>query len=276
MTVREIIGTVWQQPLLAAFFLLLTGQMALILAAFRDGRSLRAKLPLLAHLALSALVLWLCLAEIAWHLFMQDSGLACPGLLAAFASLPVGAFILYEAATAAALGFALRETLRYRASHVTPGSVKQTMDLLPVGAAFGRPDGTVLLRNLAMDHLSRELTGKALTDLTAFRAAAGASGPQTQTALPDGSVWQIVTRETDAGKERLVQLTAEDITGQARILRDLEEKNKKLRDIHMRLEIYNRQADRIIIIAGASDRPDDRAQRAGQRAAGEPALHERP
>ena len=41
------------------------------------------------------------------HLFMQDSGLACPGLLAAFAGLPVWAFILYEAATAAALGFAL-------------------------------------------------------------------------------------------------------------------------------------------------------------------------
>ena len=61
MTIYESIFSVWRQPLLSVLFLILTGWMALIVAALRDGRSRRAKLVLLTPFLLSAASLWLCL-----------------------------------------------------------------------------------------------------------------------------------------------------------------------------------------------------------------------
>ena len=123
---------------------------------------------------------------------------------------------------------------------MTPDSIKQTMDLLPVGVAFGSPDGTVVFRNLVMDRISAALTGKQLTDWKAFQASAG--GDRTSA---EGRVWQLRSLQTQGGS--LTPLTAEDITEQAGILSELQEKNRKLKDIRLRLEIYNRQAERIII-----------------------------
>ena len=47
--------------------------------------------------------------------------------------------------------------------------------------------------------------------------------------------------------EPFVEIVATDITEQAAFARELEEKNERLRDMHRRLDLYNRQADRIII-----------------------------
>ena len=246
MTIREIINAAGQQLPLSVLFLLITLQMALILAAFRDGRSLRARLILLAHFLFSAAVFWLCMSIISWDHRPPDDMSTPPGWLESFGSLPVRVLAVYEIVTAGIVAYAARETFRYRKSHPTRDSIKETMDLLPVGVAYGRPDGTVLFRNLVMDHLSQELTGKLLNDLTAFRAAAGGAEDHVQVSL-EGKVWQMNTRQTEADGESLLQLTAEDITEQAGIVAGLEASNKKLKDIHLRLEIYNRQAERIII-----------------------------
>jgi hypothetical protein len=68
-----------------------------------------------------------------------------------------------------------------------------------------------------------------------------------QAALPDSTVWQLTAKETQVDGAPYTQLIATDITEQAAITRELEEKNEKLRDLHRRLDLYNRQADRIII-----------------------------
>ena len=54
MTVYEAVFSCWRQPLLAVLFLLLTGHMALIFAALRDGWSRRFRAFLLAHFSVSA------------------------------------------------------------------------------------------------------------------------------------------------------------------------------------------------------------------------------
>ena len=246
MTIREVIGTAGQQPLLSVLFLLITLHMTMILAAFRDGRSLRTKLLLLAHFLFSTAVFWLCMSIISWDNNNPDGTKIPSGWFRTVGAIPVWAVAAYGTVTACILAVIVWETLIYRKNHPTRDSIKATMDLLPVGVAYGRTDGTVLLRNLVMDHLSQELTGKLLTDLSAFRTAAFGAEDQAQVTVKD-SVWQMDTRQTDAGNESLLQLTAAEITEQAGIVADLEAKNKKLKDIHMRLEIYNHQADRIII-----------------------------
>ncbi len=66
--------------------------------------------------------------------------------------------------------------------------------------------------------------------------------------LPDGSgSWRIHSEELTLDGDPYIQLTASDITRQSEIIKELEGKNKKLRDIQMRLDLYNRQAEQIII-----------------------------
>ena len=240
MTIYESIFSVWRQPLLGLLFLILTGWMALVVAALRDGRSRRAKLALLTPFLLSAVLLYLCMAFISWENNTHGGFGVLPGWLKAVGVLPVWTLVFAEGLLAVPLVYAARETRRYRDSHLTPDSLKETMDLLPVGVAFAEADGTVIFRNLVMDQLSLSLTGALLTDLPRFRAAAG----EEPLAL-NGRVWQLDFH--DFKVKPLTQLTATDITEQAAILAGLEANNKKLKDIRLRLEIYNRQAERIII-----------------------------
>ena len=240
MTIHEAVISTGRQPLLGGLFLLLTGQMALVLAAFRDGRSRRVRLSLLIPFLFGAVVMWFCLSMISWEINYPGLSEAMPAWLLTLGALPVRTLALAEAVMAVLLVLARLDVCRYRKNHVTQDSVKQAMDLLPVGVAFGRQEGAVLFRNLVMNHLSQELTGKLLNDLVLFQEAAGGG----LVSLEDG-VWQLFVRETPGMP--LLQITAAQITGQARILRELEEKNKKLKDIQLRLKIYSRQTDRIII-----------------------------
>ena len=253
MTIHEAIFSPLRQPLLSILYLLLTLQMTLFFSAFRDVRSRRYKLFLLLHMLLSFVCLWLPLWDLDSNPYRTDRPIPLPAARTPFTLLPVSTLFLYEILTAVVLVCVFRYSLRYRKEHPTSDSVKEAIDLLPAGIAFGKEDGTAVFGNLVMNDLARKLTGKGLTDLSAFRdgklgkAMTDIGGPM-QVALPDTEqVWQLSSDKTEADRERFIRLTATDITEQASITRELEEKNKKLKDIHMRLDIYNKQADRIII-----------------------------
>ena len=65
MTIREALLSAARLPVLGILFLLLTGQMAVTIAAFRDRRSRRDKCALLVLWVLSAGLFWLCFSVIA-------------------------------------------------------------------------------------------------------------------------------------------------------------------------------------------------------------------
>ncbi len=240
MTIKEALLSAARLPVLGLLFLLISGQMAAVVAAFQDGRSRRSKCTFLSFLLVSAAVLWLCLSVIAWEINFPNGTRNPPAGLAAFCTCPIGVLWTFEAVIAALLAFTVWDIFRYRKNHVTQDSVKQAMDLLPVGIGFGEPDGAVCFRNLVMDHLSVALMGKLFTDWNVFQAAA--DGDQVSA---EGRVWQLRSQGTLG--TALTQFTATDITEQAGILAALQEKNRKLKDIQMRLKIYSRQAERIII-----------------------------
>jgi hypothetical protein len=240
VTIKEALLSAARLPVLGLLFLLISGQMAAVVAAFKDGRSRRSKCTFLSFLLVSAAVLWLCLSVIAWEINFPNGTRNPPAGLAAFCTCPIGVLWTFEAVIAALLAFTVWDIFRYRKNHVTQDSVKQAMDLLPVGIGFGEPDGAVCFRNLVMDHLSVALLGKLFTDWNVFQAAA--DGDQVSA---EGRVWQLRSQGTLG--TALTQFTATDITEQAGILAALQEKNRKLKDIQMRLKIYSRQAERIII-----------------------------
>lgn len=248
MTIHEALFSPIRLPLLGVLYLLLTVQMALLFSAFRDGRTPRLRYTCLLHALLSFVCIWLPFMDIDSNHFRTDAPIPLPAARSAFTALPVWTLFMYEALTALIVLATFRNMLCWQKQHPTFDSIKETMDLLPVGIAFARPEGTVAFSNLAANTLSQALTGKTMTDLSAFRKATGATAPAVQLPLPDGSaVWQLVSESFEVEGEPFTGMIASDITEQAAITRELEEKNKKLRDIHMRLDIYNKQADRIII-----------------------------
>ena len=246
MTIHEALHTSARQPLLTAGLLILTLQMALIITSFRDERSRRIKALYFLQFAFGFVFFYLPLLDICWDINYPAGEKARSAILAFFGAMPLVTMILIEIVLGLVLVAALWGLVRYRKAHLSFESVKETMDLLPAGIAFARPNGDVVFSNLVMNDLSRTLTGKDLTDLAIFRNVTGLEN-ETQFTLPDSSaVWQLTSKKLELNDQLYIQLTATNITEQAAITRQLKEKNVKLRDIHMRLEIYNRQADRII------------------------------
>ena len=253
MTVHEAVLSGPRQLLLPIILLVLTMQLFLVFASFREGRIRRIRLLYLLHAAVSFVFFFLLMLEITWDRNFPGGTRSLPPLPAAFGRLPAAVIFGYGLLSAFLTAAAVADLIRYRKNHLTADSIKETMDLLPAGIAFAITDGTVVFRNVTMDHLSRMLTGKTLTRLDDFRETVEtgekeSAGENRQVTVPGtAAVWQIVSQAMSADGEELVQLTATDITTQAKITRELEAKNAKLRELHMRLDIYNRQAERIII-----------------------------
>ena len=253
MTFRELALSPFAS--LPHFFclLLLTLQTALVLSAVRDARSFRRRFWYTVHGLATLFLVYLPILNFRWSTLHSSRSEKLPGFLADYGSLPAVFVILYELLTAAVLAAEYAERIRYRRSHLTADGIKEALDLLPAGIAFGRPDGPTVFRNLCADSLSRSLTGHSLADLSVFRAAAaGMASPASRGGspliVPDGPrVWQFSFDSVRAGDEPFIQLTATDITEQAAVAGELQETNRKLRDIRVRLDIYNRHADRIII-----------------------------
>ena len=245
MTIREALMSLYGAPLMTVGLLLLTAQLLLIFAAFRDKRSRKRRSLYLLHAVLTFICVYLPLVNQSWDI--EGSNYPLPASLAGYGLLPVAWILIYEALSVLVLAACFRELYRYRREHPTFDSVKETMDLRPAGIAFGRKDGTVAFVNRTMNDLARNLTGKGLNDINVFLKACGGAG-DTSLSLPDGSgVWQLSTQELEVEGETFVQLTAVEITEEAAIVRELEQRHDKLLDIHRRLDLYNRQAGRIII-----------------------------
>ena len=253
MTILNMMRLPLRLPVMSGTLLLLIGQMALIIASFRKNRNRRIRALFILHFVIGFFLTYLPMLLLEWGLRYPLEEERLPGIIRSFRDLPVWTLVCYEILSAASLSAAFLELRRFSRDNLTPECVKETMDLLPAGIAFGRPDGTAVFSNVAMNRLSRILTGKGITNLFTFRDVL-AGNPvdddenSLQAELPGGAgVWQITSEYLNAEDEPYIQMTATDITEQAAIAAELSDKNRKLRDLHMRLEIYNRQANRIVI-----------------------------
>ena len=155
-------------------------------------------------------------------------------------SLPWLSFGIPGMLSALLLLWQLLDNARYRRSHLTPGAIQETLDLLPEGLAVSRQDGTVLLTNLKMNELSRALTGAGLTDAERFRICVEEVGKEQNgqywAALPNGTVWQFEQGSLRTETGEYACLRATDVTERYRIVEDLETKHAHLQDVRQRMQ----------------------------------------
>ena len=235
-----IMGSALWYALCLASVALVIAQLTVLIRAIRDGRDRRALLPAALNLLLGFGV-FAVLMDCAYSGFVSaaDAVFLRPFEWALF-KRPWLLYAALELFSAALLIPGVRDSRRYRATHLTPEAIRQAVDLLPEGIAFSSPDGTVLLSNLRINELCRALTGSALSDAARFGRLLRERGEEQDGRLlirtPSDERWLLAEKRIMSGGESFGQLTAANVTERYRIIEELREKNDHLQDIQRRMK----------------------------------------
>ncbi len=145
-----------------------------------------------------------------------------------------------ELLCAALLMYIVTEKLTYEKKHLTADTIRQAVNYLPEGIAIGRKDGTVLLANLKMEELYRNMTGGVLSDIRdltgQIKKNAAGEDEQQLVSMEDGTVWQFEDEAVTLDGEEYIQIVAGDVTERYLIIKELKDKNAHLIDIRRRMK----------------------------------------
>lgn len=140
-----------------------------------------------------------------------------------------------------------RFILRKSRTQLSAMSFKEGFDTLPAGLCFYLPGGMPKMINYKMDSLFFSMTGEHLTNaedffrnLTESRYSCSISGgEQPIVSLPDGTAYSFTHNVITAHGEPVHELIASDITELYGMTKNLEEKQKTIRQINARLKALN-------------------------------------
>ena len=135
--------------------------------------------------------------------------------------------------------------ISYRKNTITRSSIKESIDKLNEGLCFAIPNGRTILVNAVMNKLCYALTGRDLQNADSFWNRLSSNDIQNDVEclekgdnpcyrLADGSVWRFSRENLPS----FVQITASDITQVYAVNNSLQEKNKDLKALNMRLREY--------------------------------------
>ena len=238
MTILEAMQTPLREILAVGLMILILLQGYLMLAFYGLDKKNRANIGNVILFAAEFLVFFLVLDAV-FHYAEPEKPRTWPAYTMAFRALPAALMIVFELICAGFAVYAFLRLNRYRRENLTNMAVKETIDLLPAGVAFAEEDGSVVLANLMMNEIAGQKSGRNIRNINVL--------PK-ETAYNDGEkTWQFTQEKISEGGKVYLQLTATDITAQAKINEELKGKNKKLKEIKNRLEIYNRTAEQLII-----------------------------
>lgn len=224
--------------LLIALFLVI-GQTAAFLLSLCESRSRKQFLPAALHLLVGFLVFVILMegydnvnypeiprssVQTGWFVF----------------SLPWSVYAAYVVLSALLLLLRFRAYSRYKTGTVTPDAIRQTVDLLPEGICVSTAAGTVLLSNLKMVALCRELTGERLSDArklwTYLEQSGEEQGGKRLVHTPHGEVWLFAKDSLTAQGRDYDRTSAVNVTERYRITEELREKNAHLQQIQRRMK----------------------------------------
>ena len=118
---------------------------------------------------------------------------------------------------------------------LSPVSIKESCDHLPCALCFAWENGRLCLKNLKMDEMSHQITGEALLNANAFWEAIE---PQPIVTLENGQTWSFERVRMEMNGKIVYQITGTNITEEARLQRELEEDNLRLKAMNRRLKQY--------------------------------------
>lgn len=118
---------------------------------------------------------------------------------------------------------------------LSPVSIKESCDHLPSALCFAWENGLPCLKNLKMDELSHLLTGEALLNANVFWKAIES---QPIVTLENGQTWSFERVQMEMAGKNIYQITGTNITEEARLQREVEKDNLRLKGMNRRLRQY--------------------------------------
>ncbi|MBR4158272.1 MAG: hypothetical protein IKR07_05100 [Oscillospiraceae bacterium] len=143
--------------------------------------------------------------------------------LAALGLLLAGAIALYA------------YSRRWRSSHITADSIRESMDGLPAGVCYYLEEGRCILVNHRMHDVCRALTGRDLQNGAAFFEAVKGDGVRL---LPDGTAVRFRHRRFVYENAPLHELIADDVTEIYRKSEQLRSDNERARQLSEDMKAY--------------------------------------
>lgn len=142
-----------------------------------------------------------------------------------------------------ALGLWISRKL-YRASRrqISLVSIKESSDHLPCALCFAWDNGQPCLKNYIMDELSHLLTGEALLNANAFWETIEHEPIVT---LSNGQTWNFERTRMALSGQSVYQITGTNITEEARLQRELEKDNLRLKTMNLRLRQYGQEVQEL-------------------------------
>lgn len=241
MSAFSSLSSLWQTMIPLALLLEAVLELGLLLYRLMRSDKPRRSLPCAAHFVLLVLLL-----------FSVTQGDPDEGKDAFLIGAPWLLFALVIVLAAAHFAIALPREYRRSRNELSPSSIKEATDRLPMGICFADPDGRIILCNDTLRRLSFLLSGREPQLAGELEAALRSPAPAVAARedcyiLPDGTVWQFRTQNiTVDGDDRWRQMTAHNVTElyhgnlrQAEINRELQAVNRRLQ------RMYERMADDI-------------------------------
>lgn len=176
------------------------------------------------------------------------AGKTIPGLSSPFPTWLALALLVLFSLGVVLLRFDVR---RWDRTHVTPMSVRQSMDHLPVALCYSWAGGLPKLVNRKMELLCRAITGASLLNGDAFwnDLCIGWVQPDCQSIqigtkpiirLPDGSVYSFRRRLLLLEDHQIFELVAVNVTAEYAVSEELREKQAQAKQVNLRLRELNR------------------------------------
>ncbi|MBP3352144.1 MAG: hypothetical protein J6L65_07075 [Lachnospiraceae bacterium] len=130
----------------------------------------------------------------------------------------------------------------WKEEHITPMSVKDSIDLLHAGLCYWEEGGRIVLSNKRMDEICLAVTGEALLNGDSFYEAI----QEDWMTLPDGSITSFVHNIVDFDDKKIHELVATDVTELYKKKEMLEQQTIVLQKMNENLRKYNQDIDEII------------------------------
>ena len=229
-SLQGIVGTLQGYIIYFAAFFITAAQLAVLIRLTQKKQGIAHIAGALLHFLIDLTLLALLL-DYSYNALIEEAPEVLYDFELRVLSLPWLIFAGLEIVSAAVIILYVRFFRRYHQTHLTPDAIRQTMDHLSTGIMVSEPDGTVLLSNLKMTSLCREMTGELLSDARRFWKYIENDSADYLIHAADGKTWQFARSTITLDGKCYDQVTAVDMTEQYLITEELSGKNRRLKAV---------------------------------------------
>lgn len=199
--------------------------------------------PVLAVVVALLYGMFQCICDICSHMNTQYSFLN--QMEDYFGQMPIWVLVLLLFGITALVIFIFKQNKKWDEENITPSSIKEAVDNLPVGICCYEANGQVMMKNNRIEDICLTYTGEPLLNAVAFRNALYSNNnhPEDEAViiLKDDKVFSVSDNPFSKEESMLRVMTATDITEQYQNTKRLKEQQELVVKLNKQLSDYGKQ-----------------------------------